>query len=72
VASRVGEKVFCRRSCEAIALGTIDAKGGWHAGVRIPGGQLPVPRVSKLRDAWIQNGAPTHIREPRVFAFPHW
>ena len=72
VASRVGKKVFCRRSREAIALGTVDAKGGWYGGVRMPGGQHPVPRGSKWCDAWIQNGAPTHIREPRVFAFPHW
>lgn len=72
VASRVGKKVFRRRSREAIALGTVDAKGGWYGGVRMPGGQHPVPRGSKWCDAWIRNGAPTHIREPRVFAFPHW
>ena len=70
--SRVGEKVFRRRSCEAIALGTVDAKERGIAGVRVPDGQHPVPRCSKRRDAWIQTGAPTHIKEPRVFAFPHW
>ena len=32
MAFRVGEKVFRRRSCEAIALGIVDAKGRWYGG----------------------------------------
>ena len=48
VASGVGKKVFRRRSRETIALGTVDAKGGWYGGVRIPGGQNSGPTRVKM------------------------